>query len=383
MKILFLAPSNSVHASRWISQAIDSGIECSLFDLVPGANKPSDLDLANYFSYELKASRFSNIPILGELLALKRQNFLLSAAVKEVAPDAIHCHWLFHSLPFLATFQKGVSLIATPWGSDLQQPIKPLRGRLKKVITNRILVGRIVSKSIGFCCDSRQLASILKSRGARTEPRIIYFGTDVKKFSPANRLDSIRTKFGGGSDKLLIISNRSHENLYDIQTLIRAASLLKESHENLRYVIAGSGSITQSLKELVEELQLSEFFYFTGRLDDVEFVSATASCDIYVSTSTSDGGLAASTAEAMSCRVPVVISNFGENAEWLENESAGFLFDIGDEFGLAEKIKLLADSKDLREAMGQAGREKISRDNNSNLEWMKVLALYDDVIHRA
>ena len=379
MKILFIAPSNSVHAIRWIGQAIDSGIDCALFDLVPGANVPPNLTLSNHFTYTNKQGLVARLPIIGELTDMRRQYLLLKEAVNAFSPDVIHCHWLFHSLPFVATFLQDVRLISTPWGSDLQFPAKPLKGRLKKVIANRVLTSRIISKSDGFCCDSRQLASILKHRGATVDPRIIYFGTDVNQFSSNNRSNDIRKKFGAGDGELLIISNRSHEDLYDIQTLIRAAALLKNSHTNLRYVIAGSGSITESLKNLVQDLGLQDLFYFTGRLNDAEFVGATASCDIYVSTSTSDGGLAASTAEAMSCEVPVIITEFGENAEWLANESAGLLFEIGNESDLARNIHRLAESKDLRSAMGRAGREKISADNNSVLEWQKVLKLYGDI----
>jgi glycosyltransferase involved in cell wall biosynthesis len=379
MKILFIGPSNSVHAIRWIEQAIDSGIDCALFDLVPGASTPTDSAISKHFTYENQQGFLSRLPIIGELTGMRRQYLLLKEAVNSFSPDVIHCHWLFHSLPFVATFLQDVRIISTPWGSDLQFPVKPLKGRLKKVIANRVLTSRIISKSDGFCCDSRQLASILKHRGATVDPRIIYFGTDISKFSSKNRSDEIRKKFGAGDGDLLIISNRSHENLYDIQTLIRAAFLLRNSHTNLRYVIAGSGSITESLKNLVKDLELQDIFYFTGRLNDAEFIGATASCDIYVSTSTSDGGLAASTAEAMSCEVPVVISEFGENAEWLTNETAGLLFEIGNENELANKIQRLAQSEDLRRAMGRAGRDKISTDNNSVLEWQKVLKMYDDI----
>lgn len=379
MKILFIGPSNSVHAIRWIEQALDSGIDCALFDLVPGGSTPTDLAISKYFTYENQQGFLSRLPIIGELTDMRRQYLLLKEAVSSFSPDVIHCHWLFHSLPFVATFLQDVRIISTPWGSDLQFPVKPLKGRLKKVIANRVLTSRIISKSDGFCCDSRQLASILKHRGATVDPRIIYFGTDISKFSSKNRSDEIRKKFGAGDGDLLIISNRSHENLYDIQTLIRAAFLLKNSHTNLRYVIAGSGSITESLKNLVKDLELQGIFYFTGRLNDAEFIGATASCDIYVSTSTSDGGLAASTAEAMSCEVPVVISEFGENAEWLTNETAGLLFEIGNENELANRIQRLAQSEDLRRAMGRVGRDKISTDNNSVLEWQKVLKMYDDI----
>ena len=380
MKILFVAPSNSVHAVRWISQAIESEIDCALFDLVAEAPNPKDLLISEHFTYKKSTGFLFRVPVFGEILEMAKQYKLLRNAVVKFSPDVIHCHWLFHSIPFLATFLNLAPIISTPWGSDLQLPVRPLRGRVKKVFANRVLTKRIIVKSVAFCCDSRQLSSILKKRGAISEPRIIYFGTDTSKFSSSNRTQGIRDKFGAKSGDLLVISNRSHEELYDIQTLIRAADIVRATNSQIRFVIAGSGSQTSTLINLVKELRLEDSFYFTGRLSDEEFVGATASCDIYVSTSTSDGGLAASTAEAMACEVPVIITEFGENAEWLCEERAGLLFPIGDSATLAKKILELAESHHLRKEMGSVGRSKILVDNNSDLEWKKVIQMYREVM---
>lgn len=382
MKILFIAPSNSVHTLRWVERATNSGINSGLLDLVPNSSKPESLKVSRYYSYSATNNRILRVPILGELIQLVQQTVDVKKAISDFSPDLIHCHWLFHSIPFLATFQKKIPIISTPWGSDLQMPIKPLRGRIKKTLVNRFLTKRIIRRSSALCCDSEKLASLMLSRGANVTPQIIYFGTDTLKFSSKSRSIATRSKFGGTEHNLLVISNRSHEEVYDIPTLIYAGALLNQTHPHLRFIIAGSGSLTDSLKQLVSELHLNDSFFFTGRLTDDEFLSATASCDIYVSTSTSDGGLAASTAEAMACEIPVVISNFGENANWLCNEQAGFLFKIGDPQELSEKIKLLADSETLRREMGSKGRKKILADNNIELEWNKVVSLYRNTIRK-
>ena len=370
-----------MHATRWIQQAVDSGIESALFDLVPNPIVSEESIFSRHYFLEKKSKYFSKVPVFGVLLELRNQYKQLRSAAEEFSPDIIHCHWLFHSLPFVATFLKCAPIISTPWGSDLQLSTRPLRQNFKKVIANQILTRRIISHSDDFCCDSRQLAAILKKKGARVEPRIVYFGTDLNKFCKDNRSEELRDKFGASKEDILVISNRSHEEIYDIPTLIRAAHLLKDSSKSLKYVIAGSGSLTDTLKASVYAAGLNGLFYFTGRLNDHEFVSATASCDIYISTSKSDGGLAASTAEAMACEVPVVITEFGENAEWLCDEKAGFLFTIGSETELSDKIKILAESKELRKSMGAIGRFKIEQDNNSEIEWEKVLQMYNSVTH--
>ncbi len=379
MKILIIAPSNSVHTTRWIKRTLDSGIEVDLYDLASNDELNDDLKLSYHFKCSNEVIWFSKVPVFGQFLILAREFFRLRKAIRFSKPDIIHCHWLFHSAPFFATYlAKGIPLIATPWGSDIQVPLKPLRGRLKKVLVNRIFIKRIARKSTNFCCDSNKLADILAGFGAdRKKIKLIYFGTDVEAFSPKNRSESLREKFGAASaTDVLIISNRSHEPIYDIPTLILAAKDLRPIHPTFKYVIAGSGSLTSKFKQMVADLSLEDIFYFTGRLDDSEFTSATASCDIYVSTSTSDGGLAASTAEAMACEVPVIVTRFGENSLFVDGLSTGLLFEIGDVEDLKRCIISLGVSPNSRKEMGQEARRKIVTSNNSKVEWKKVLSLY-------
>jgi glycosyltransferase involved in cell wall biosynthesis len=115
-------------------------------------------------------------------------------------------------------------------------------------------------------------------------------------------------------------------------------------------------------------------------LNDEDFSRATTSCDIYVSTSPTDGGIAASVAEAMAASVPVLITNFGDNAYWLKDQTAGFIFEIGNENELAELILKLATDKEKRKEMGQKGREVILQENNSKIELEKILELYNFVV---
>lgn len=377
MKILFVAPSNSVHTSRWLERARNSGIEVILFDLAIG-DKAIPID--GITRYELKPSPWK-MGVITDVFEMITAFISLRRIQRLESPELIHLHWLFHGAQVAASYLPNIKKVATPWGSDIQVPMKPLRGRMKMVLANRFIIRAIVRKSVAFCCDSQKLKEILLRNGAGVSSvEIIYFGTDISKFSPHNRSDALREKFGAVNQDILVISNRSHEEVYDIPTLINAAEILFPSHSNIKFVIAGSGALTNSYKQLIESKNLTNVFYFTGRLNDFEFISATASCDIYVSTSKSDGGLAASTAEAMACEVPVIISNFGENGDWLCKEKAGFLFPVGDAEVLAEKIEMLAESKQLRQQMGAVGRSKISVDNNSDLEWQKVLQIYKNII---
>ena len=98
-----------------------------------------------------------------------------------------------------------------------------------------------------------------------------------------------------------------------------------------------------------------------------------AGMDVFVSTSTSDAGIAASTAEAMACGVPVVITDVYENGDWLDDGRAGFLFPEGDSSELAAAVIRLAemDQAGLRQ-MAESARKKICEENCLNTEMRRM-----------
>jgi len=101
--------------------------------------------------------------------------------------------------------------------------------------------------------------------------------------------------------------------------------------------------------------------------------------DVYVSTSLSDAGIAASTAEAMACGLPVVITDSGENARWIEPGRNGFLVPLSEPGALAEKLLRLIDDPELRSRLGAAGRATIQERNDYQVEMAKMETLYQQI----
>jgi glycosyltransferase involved in cell wall biosynthesis len=376
LKILFVAPSNSVHTKRWIRNAVNSGLDVYFFDQNPsssGLNIDGVTELSSSVPASLKylPKPFAEVIKLAFLL----RNF--KSLRRSIPFDLVHIHWLFDAAAYAASRVFSRNLVSTPWGSDVQMARTPgINGFLKSRL-NYLYVHSILDKSSKVCCDSNLLKSSLSKYSINTQKiDIIYFGTDIESFKPSNRNEDLRSRLGFNPENVVILSNRGHEPVYDIPILINSAPSILSKFPNARFVIAGSGSLTESYKDLVSELKLSDFFVFPGRLNDSDFVNITASCDIYVSTSKSDGGLAASTAEAMASGLPVVISNFGENSNWLDDETAGLLFSIGSSSELAIRLEELIENQSKRIRMGEIGRAIILKRNNAKLEWEKVLSLY-------
>lgn len=390
MKLLFIAPGNSLHTKRWIDRVAQSGVDCIFYDM---ESKESRILGAWPTTFELQLSRLSvgmikvsqTLGYMGALfkdLLITWQHMRMIKKIIEVEkPDLIHIQWLYHPVALALSLIRNVPpIVATPWGSDLLTPeYKSKKVRLKK-FRNLLVTRRIVKKSDSFCCDAKHMAQGLVFLGAEIENiHIIYFGTDINFFSPSKRKIEFWNSFGLSSESVKVISNRVLADMYDIETFIRAARIVSEKKAEVDFILVGGGPQSDQLKEYSKINGPTSGITFTGRLNDDDFSTATCSADIYVSTSPTDGGLAASVAEAMSAAIPVVITNFGDNSYWLKGQKAGLIFEPSDEIDLAAKIIRLLEDPTARALMGSTGRMIIEQENNSEIETQKVIRLYESL----
>jgi glycosyltransferase involved in cell wall biosynthesis len=378
MKVLYIAPGNDIHAIRWINRMVEEGVECVLLNSIPSLEllpcKAGIINLPDpFFNSD---SRLSTSPVKSfrRYLFFRRS---IKKIIEKESPDVVHIHWLF-DLPQLATARVStVPIISTPYGSDLLLFKNRRLNNLHKYALNQYVTRIIVKNSAYFCCDAAHLKDRLVELGANEKNiEIIYFGTDIQEFSPGLKSANYKNRLGIPEENLIVLSNRGLSEVYDVKTFVLAAKEALLTDKNLTFLVAGGGPLLTQLQQLVEDLGVSKKVCFLGRLSDEDFALTTGNADVYVSTSTSDGGLAASVAEAMACEIPVLITEFGDNSKWLDDESAGFSFPIGDHKQLADQILKLASDSELRARMGRKGREIIEVRNNSRKEITKIRNLY-------
>jgi len=389
VKVLFIAPGDALHTARWIERVQREGFECVFYDMTK-RDVMQKLTLNRIYRLEIGTTLTKYIRILETLgsvgsiligLIQTLAHFVsLRTVLKNEKPDLVHIHWLYHPAAFAMTFFRRVPIISTPWGSDLLTPEYKRVFKTLNLVKHKFIVTRVVKKSTSYCCDAPHMKNELIKLGAAAKKiHLIYFGTDVEVFAPSQMDRSFWSKYGLDKDSIKVLSNRVLANMYDIETFIRACRIVQNSRGNVDFILAGSGPQYDSLFEYATTNGPTKQITFTGRLNDNDFSVATASSDIYVSTSPTDGGIAASVAEAMSCEKPVIITNFGDNPEWLRNETAGYIFQAGDERQLASSIISLIDNPDLRGKMGVIGRNIIMEKNNSAIEVKKIVTLYNSL----
>lgn len=355
MKICLLAAANSIHGYRWVKYFAEAGHDITWISLAPSQFEP----LPGVTFHDLSAAAGG----LGLLKAALKTRRLIAAC----RPDVVHAHYV-GSYGLLGLFSGFTPLVATPWGSDViygkHSPLK------------RPFIGAVLRRAALITCDAWHMRDEVMAFGVPAERiHIINFGIDTQRFRPRGRSDAIRQALGLG-DAPTIISLRNFEPVYDIPTLLRAIPLVLALRPEARFVIVGRGPLEAELKSMAESLGIGEATRFVGFIPNQELPDWLSSMDLYVSTSLSDAGIAASTAEAMACGLPVVVTDSGENGRWIDSGLNGLLVPVSRPEALAEQVLSLLDDRCLQERLGQAGRDTIQSRNDYQVEMARMDALY-------
>jgi len=300
----------------------------------------------------------------------------VALVLRRVRPDVIHAHYVgtFGIIAGLYCKLTGFRpLVVSAWGSHGLTHARGVRRRLSKLafdMAERVHI------------DGENMLEVLDAYGvAREKVALVHYGTDVVVFSPAASDERVRSRCvsDGGS---IVISVRTLDPLYDIATLVRAAARVVREVPATRFIVAGDGSQKQELEKLASELGLEGAMRFVGRLTQAELLAYLASSDIYVSTSLADAGIAASTAEAMACGLPAVVTDFGDNRSWVKDGETGYLFPCGDSDSLAERLIQLLGDAGMRKRLGANGRREIVQRNSYRGEMRKMESIYAELIER-
>ena len=346
-KLVFIAPANSVHSKKWIESFLNSKYKIYWISFY---NKSIEIHDEIEF-YEIKTNVIFSY-------------FKLRKLLDQINPDLVHYHYLGFQL-FLIPFLKIKNLVTSPWGSDIKFS--------KKKSIKGFFISEIFNKSRVITVDADFMFNEVNKFGNKNNYKIkrINYGTDTKIFDFCNKKQNNVFK---------IISLRNLEKIYDINILIEAISILKNINVIVNVDIFGSGSQEFFLKNLVKNLSLDDVIKFKGSYKYTSLPKLLHEYDLYVSTSTSDAGLSASTSEAMSSGVTVLTADNSENPFWMDNDS-GFLFKTSSSDDLAIRInEIINMNHDQLKELRINARKKIEKLNDYNNEMTKMLNIYNDLL---
>lgn len=222
----------------------------------------------------------------------------------------------------------------------------------------------------------RSVADHLVSRGVKKEKvDIIYSGRDMSLFRPDRSYD-FRGEIGADKDEILI----------GIVAVLRAQkrhTLLLEAltklPSNCKVVIIGEGPQEGNIKSAIKTLGLEDRVYMLGHREDVARI--LPSLDIFVLPSIMEA-IGGSAIEASACELPVVVSRIGGLPEVVLDGESGYIFEPDCVDSLVEKLLLLIESKERREAFGRRGREFVLESFNIERMIRESEEQYEQILHR-
>jgi glycosyltransferase involved in cell wall biosynthesis len=358
-----MANASKIHTQRWAKYFAERGHEVHIISF-----EQPDVELSGINIHIVKTNKkylYISFPY---------KSFQFRRIINDIKPDIVHAHYVtkygvIGALTGLHPF------VVSAWGSDVL--INP-----KESIILKKAVKFALKKADLITCDAEHMIEELVSIG--TNPKKItlsYFGTDIQKFNPEQKSEKLGEKLGVLNSPT-IISIRNLTPIYNVESLIKAIPIVLKEVPEAKFVIAGRGSQEEKLEQLAKSLGVSDSIRFVGFIAQEELPEYLASADIYVSTSLSDAGLAASTAEAMACGLPVVITDFGDNSKWVEDGVNGFIVPLKAPKALAEKIIYLLENEDIRREFGMRNKKIIEERNNYYKVMEKMENIYIELIER-
>jgi glycosyltransferase involved in cell wall biosynthesis len=275
------------------------------------------------------------------------------AILKKYSPDLVQAGPL-HTCAYLTALSDFHPFMSMSWGSDI------LREAFHCEKANQA-VRMALKTSDHLLCDCREVQEKAIELADYKLENITSFpwGIDIEEFHPRHGENDIRKKLGW-QDKRVIISIRSWEKIYGIDTLLSAFAKAYQTHSDLRMIMLGAGSLKPEVDSFIEENGLSEVIYRPGMVPNNQLSDYFQAADIYVSCSHCDGS-SISLLEAMGSGLPVVITDIPGNHEWITEHENGF-------FGKADDSDSFAAAIDKLFAMGTEQLEELKRNNRDKIE---------------
>lgn len=300
MKKLVIIGSNSIHCKRYIAGVL----AFKRFDVSIITNQAMN----EFVSIQQIVVNFA-LTNLKTVKQIRRELAIIN-------PDIVHIHqansYAWHSLRAIAKLKLRPKVILTTWGSDVL--VLPERSRLmRKMVEYNLCNSDIITADSLFM--SAKISHLLD-----VVSRPIYTLNFGIQHLPA-KVDLVQNK------QKIILSNRLHKPLYQINKIISAFAYLVNYQlidDDYRLLVAASGEETPHLQELATTLGIASRVEFTGMLAYEQLVEYYRCAQVFVSVPQSDG-TASSLLEAMAYGCIPVLSNLPANLEWVLDQINGFI----------------------------------------------------------
>ncbi len=287
--------------------------------------------------------------VAADVVDLSRPDPPAAARLHVLAPDLVHAFHAFRGAPTAAAFarERGLPLVVSLTGTDVNHDLVQPERRAATVASIRQAEALIA------------FHETIRARVAREVPeaaaRIEVIPQSVVLADEPCPLGELVPRQPDEVRFLLPAGIRAVKNvLFPLGPLGRLARRYP-----IRLLIAGPIIEASEGARLAAALKGADWATYLGEVPHGQMGGLLHQADVVLNSSISEGGMANSVLEAMSCGRPVLASDIEGNRSVIDHDRDGLLF--RDAAGLEREAERLIRDPALRHRLGAAGRAKIVR----------------------
>jgi glycosyltransferase involved in cell wall biosynthesis len=212
--------------------------------------------------------------------------------------------------------------------------------------------------------------------------RIVTFpwGANIRRFSPGDD-GGLRDRLGWGGDTFVLLSTRGWAPIYGVEELARAFVGAARQRPELRLLMLGNGPQAGLLRKIFMSAGMLDRVHFPGQISQKNLPKYYRAADLYISASHSDG-TSISLLEALSCGLPVLLSDIPGNKEWVEPGRQGWLFPEGNVASLTEAILHAVDFRHQLSEMERSARTLAEERGDWEKNYPNLYKVFDIALER-
>lgn len=302
----------------------------------------------------------------------------LKNLIKEKDYDILHCHGARAN--FIAMFLK--NKIDIPMITTIHSDYKlDFKDNFYKNIVFTTLNTIALKRFNYYIGISDEFKEMLINRGFKensiyTAYNGIDFNEDIHFVSKEEFLNRYNIDY---EEKTVVGILARLDQVKDHTTFIKAANLVLKDRKDTIFLIAGEGFEKNALKDMVEDLGISEYVYFLDYVKDpYSFFNAI---DINVLTSLSES-FPYVILEGARMKKTIISTKVGGLEVLIDNGDNGYLIDIGDEVSLKEKLNLLIQDKEKIKTMGEKLYSDVKENFSSTSMAKRHVEIYREILER-
>ena len=166
----------------------------------------------------------------------------------------------------------------------------------------------------------------------------------------------------------------------NLEVLIKAISIVKNSEPRIKLVIVGDGPHKKSLENLSNKLGIRTNIEFTGYVTAEEKIRLISSSLAFLFPSLCEGfGLVI--LEAFSQEKPVIVSDIRPLSDIIQHEKTGFIVNPNDENKWSEYILRLVKNPQESSVMGKNGNNDLKNTYSEEIMYTKISQMYKSILN--